>query len=50
MILTDGVSIDLTGRQYSVGHMLSGMSVVVTRGVAESFRKIENKRFIFYTY
>jgi hypothetical protein len=43
MILTDGDGDDLTVWQYSMGHILSGMSVVVTRGVAESLTKKERR-------
>ncbi len=45
-----GVGVDFAVWQYSIGHILSGMSVVVTRGVAENLRKIDKRMIRFSTY
>ncbi len=50
MILTNGVGVGVgfNAWQYSVGHTLSGMSVVVTRGVAKNLRNIVEEWFVLY--
>jgi hypothetical protein len=47
IMLTNGFGVGLVVWQYSVGHILSGTSVVVTRGVAINWSKIEKEWFVF---